>query len=90
MNLVDLPDLVDTWTASHVNKFFDLHASDYGLEQEHIQLLGPTTGRALKKLTQESLKNRVPEGTIDSFIELIQDLRQAKGLPEPGKEHLFL
>ena len=85
MNLVDLPDLVDTWTASHVKKFFDLHALDYGLEQEDIQLLGRTAGQALRELTRESLKNRVPDGIIPSFIRLIQDLRQAKGLPEPGK-----
>lgn len=56
MNLIDLPDLVDTWTASHVQKFFNLNALNYGLEQADIQLLGRTAGQAIRELTRESLK----------------------------------
>jgi len=50
----DPPDFVDTWTASPVERFSDLNALNYGLEQEDIQLLGWTTKHTLKEHTRES------------------------------------
>ena len=84
----ELPADVVHWKRADVQAFLDANKDAYDLDDEDIEIVksNKLAGRALLQLTEEKLQCiKLRLGPTISIVNLVDELKKAKGLIQPGK-----
>ena len=83
-----LPGAVKRWKQANVRAFLNTNKDEYDLDDEDIEIVksNKLAGRALLQLTEEKLQCiKLRLGPTISIVNLVDELKKAKGLIQPGK-----
>ena len=83
----ELPVDVVHWKRADVQAFLDANKDAYDLDDEDLEIVksNKLAGKALLQLTKEELLGiKLGLGPAKSIVNLVDELKKAKGLVQPG------